>query len=152
MANEENYSTPNTGTHVYKHIQYTSHDTTPHTPYTTHTYTPHKYTHTPHTTHIYTHIQHTHGRYSCIWSPNSSLQTWLTLKFLVVWKPTSFILLALKAGVRTCLLFFHLSPLDENTPSYTLPSIWVTKMPRCFCKGNRYKATTHTMYNLCRKN
>ena len=24
-------------------------------------------------------------------------------------------------------------------------------MPRCFCKGNRYKATTHAMYNLCRK-
>ena len=59
---------------------------------------------------------------------------------------TIFILLALKAGVRTRLLFFHSSPLDEDTPSYILPWTRVTIMPRFSCEGENYKLLKSIIY------
>ena len=65
---------------------------------------------------------------------------------------TIFILLALKAGVRMCLLFFHSSPLEENTLSYTLPSTRVTRGPRCICKSKEYKETNTKLCSKLMKN
>ena len=118
QSNQAQPAHTNTDTHTHTHTQ-THRYTNTHTQ--THTHT-HNHTHTHACTHARTH-PHMHAH-----------------------KLTIFILLALKAGVRTRLLFFHSSPLDEDTPSYILPWTRVTIMPRFSCEGENYKLLKSIIY------
>ena len=131
-----------TRTHAHMHTRMHAHTYTP-----THT---HAQTYTHACTHMHTHA-HTYHTHTCIHIRTRThthtggnyymaiLQAWQTLNsawYVNQRKLTIFILLALKAGVRIRLLFFHSSPLDENTLSYILPLKRVTIMSRFSCTVN----------------
>ena len=128
------YTCTHAHTHARTHIHTNTHTCTNihmHAHTCTHMHTP--ITHTRAYTYAHAHTHTGENYYMAI------LQAWQTLNsawYVNQRKLTIFILLALKAGVRIRLLFFHSSPLDENTLSYILPLKRVTIMSRFSCKVN----------------